>query len=80
MSSDGTDRHKYEVGAVFEAPHKGRWRVTNRMVDIDTDETLYRLCELDTRTNETEILTESQISRIYGENGRSLRPEGDQSE
>ena len=68
MSSDDLD-----VGGVEREPardavlHKGRWKVTNRMVDVDTGEALYYLRELDARGNQTEILTESQVRRIYGD-------------
>lgn len=72
--TDGVE-HQHDVDEVFEAPHKGRWKVTNRMVDVDTGELLYRLRDLDPDCNQSEILTESQIQRIYGD-GKELRADG----
>ncbi|ELZ05759.1 hypothetical protein [Natrialba aegyptia] len=73
QSTDVTDRfadwaeHQHEVGDVLTKVDTSEWKVTNRMVDIDTGETLYRLHEMDVPSNfrENEILTESQISRSF---------------
>lgn len=70
--------HQHDVGEEFEAPHKGTWKVTNRMVDVDTGEALYRLRELGAVFDESEILTEGQVSRIYGEDTPNTKT--DQSE
>lgn len=74
MSQDGIE-HQHDVGEVFEAPQKGVWKVTNRMVDVDTEETLYRLRQLDTDFNDTEILSETQIERIYKRDHAQIRGE-----
>lgn len=65
--SSGGVQHKYDVGDVLTKVDTSEWKITNRMVDVDTDEVLYRLREAETAPNftDTEILTESQIERSF---------------
>lgn len=67
MSGESSQQipHDHEVGDVLEKMDTSEWKVTNRMVDVDTEETLYRLRDLDSDFNDTEILTESQIGRSF---------------
>jgi hypothetical protein len=58
--------HRFDVGDELEKIDSSLWKITNRMVDVDTDETLYRLRESDVGPgNYTDILTESQIERSF---------------
>lgn len=67
-SAEGT-QHTYDVGEVLEKADGSQWEITNRMVDVDTDEVLYRLREADVDNFvETEILTESQADRCLQRN------------
>lgn len=66
-NSEGSEmevEHQHEVGDVLTKIDTSKWEVTNRMIDVDTDETLYRLREVD--GDITEILTDSQIDRSFG--------------
>ncbi|WP_254810693.1 hypothetical protein [Natronosalvus amylolyticus] len=70
MSENGTQEdgseHKHDVGEVLEKMDTSEWKITNRMVDVDTGEHLYRLRECDPGYfTETEILTESQTDRSF---------------
>ncbi|GGL55005.1 hypothetical protein [Halocalculus aciditolerans] len=56
--------HENEVGDVLRKLDSSNWVVTNRMIDVDTGETLYRLRE-DWHNPATEVLTEEQVSRAF---------------
>lgn len=57
--------HDHEVGDVLTKIDSAEWKVTNRMVDVDTGEVLYQLRDVDSQFNDTEILTESQVARSF---------------
>jgi len=58
--------HKFESGDELKKFDSSLWKITNRMVDVDTGETLYRLRESDVGpSNFTEILTESEIEDSF---------------
>jgi len=60
--------HQHEVGETLTKIDSSEWTITNRMVDVDTDETLYRLREeISGQSPFAEILTESQVSRSFKE-------------
>lgn len=64
------DSHTYPVGAELEKIDSSVWKITNRMVDVDTGETLYRLREADTGPrNFTETFTESQVEQSFQTGG-----------
>lgn len=73
LVTDGGTEHKHDVGDVLEKVDSSEWKVTNRMIDVDTDEVLYRLREVHSASSftETEILTESQIARSFETEGSS---------
>lgn len=63
---DGEVPHKLDAGQELEKIDTAEWVITNRMVDVDTDELLYRLREIDGGAfTETEIMTEPQVFRSY---------------
>jgi len=58
--------HDHEQGEVLTKVDGAEWKITNRMVDVDTDEALYRLREVEPGLfQETEIMTESRLKRAY---------------
>ena len=58
--------HKYPLGKELEKSDSSYWKITNRMVDVDTDETLYRLRESGVGLGSfAEILTESEIEQSF---------------
>ncbi|ELY91453.1 hypothetical protein [Natrialba taiwanensis] len=64
MSADAI-QHKHETGDVLEKFDTSEWRITNRMIDVDTDEVLYRLRDVASEFNDTEIVTDSEIARNF---------------
>lgn len=63
-TAEGT--HGYPVGSELEKLDSSVWEITNRMVDVDTGETLYRLREADVGPDSyTEILTEDQLEQSF---------------
>jgi hypothetical protein len=60
------NEHRFGISEVLEKCDGSLWKVTNRMIDVDTDEVLYRLREDDIGPmNQTEILTESEVERSF---------------
>lgn len=59
--------HEHDVGEVLEKIDTSEWKITNRMVDVDTGEVLYRLREVGENLthHETEVLSESQVDRSF---------------
>jgi len=58
--------HDLEQGEVLTKVDGAEWEITNRMIDVDTDEALYRLREVEPGPfQETEIMSESQLKRSY---------------
>ncbi len=59
--------HEYDVDDVLEKIDTSEWKITNRMVDVDTGEVLYRLREVGENLthHETEVLSESQVDRSF---------------
>lgn len=74
-SIDGTE-HEYEVGAQLGDTD---WEISNRMIDVDTNEVLYRIREVGLGvSNEVEIVTESQLNRRYADSGAERGGSGDE--
>ena len=63
-SADAVE-HCYEVGDVVEKFDSSEWKITNRMIDVDTDEVLYRLRDVNSDFNDTEIVTDSELARNF---------------
>lgn len=59
-------QHNHEQGDVLVKVDGAEWKITNRMVDVDTGELVYRLRETKVgRFQETEIMSQSQVERSY---------------
>jgi len=56
-------KHSHGLGDTLTKIDSSEWEITNRLLDVDTGETLYRLRESD--GDFTEMMTESQLSRSY---------------
>lgn len=55
--------HTHGLGDTLTKIDSSEWEITNRLFDVDTGETLYRLRETD--GDFAEMMTESQLSRSY---------------
>lgn len=70
MGSDGYAddiEHEFQLGDEFEECPAWTWKVTNRMVDVDTEELLYRLRGTNSGLNSgtTRVVTESQLNEGF---------------
>lgn len=65
-STDGID-HRHGIGDVLTKPDSSEWKVTNRLIDVDTGELVYRLREENVpgTFRELEVLAESEVVRIF---------------
>lgn len=58
--------HEFEIGDVFETYPKWTWMVTNRLVDVDTGDVLYRITgKANATRGESEYVTESTLKSEY---------------
>lgn len=61
--------HKFEVGTELEECPAWEWKISNRMLDVDTGEVLYRLQGIRKGLNEgrSRTVTESTLETQYAD-------------
>lgn len=69
MSEPVLERFEFDVGDEFRTLDTYRWTVTNRMLDVDTDEVLYYLRGKDPDADnhgETKVISQAELLREAG--------------